>query len=336
MTDVLDAAGLTAVEERVYRALIAVPAADPDTLAATVAIPGVEVVAAVGSLEDKGLVSRAAGQEVRYIAAAPDIALEPLVAERETQLQVTRAALAELADEYRSARAHRASELVEVLTGESAIQQRFQQMQRQARTEMLMLTKPPYVVPGESNDAEVELLQRGVPVRSLYDRNALESHENFSAIRRYVDAGEHARVTGRLPVKLVVVDTEVALLPLAGDDDRQALSGALLVHPCGLLDSLVALFETLWVLGTPLPKDAGAGAETAGAPPPPGRNVAFSGEEHEILAMLFAGLTDQAIGKQLGASPRTVQRHVRGLMDRHGARSRFQLGAIARERGLLD
>ena len=46
----------------------------------------------------------------------------------------------------------------------------------------------------------------------------------------------------------------------------------------------------------------------------------------QILSLLLVGLNDQAIAYHLGTSLRTVQRRVRHLMDRAGARTRTQLG----------
>ncbi|MGD0557044.1 MAG: hypothetical protein ABSA93_18950 [Streptosporangiaceae bacterium] len=47
------------------------------------------------------------------------------------------------------------------------------------------------------------------------------------------------------------------------------------------------------------------------------------------------GLTDAAIARHLGAHLRTVQRRVRGLLDRLGAATRFQAGLQAVRRGWL-
>lgn len=54
-----------------------------------------------------------------------------------------------------------------------------------------------------------------------------------------------------------------------------------------------------------------------------------------ILRLPLAGLTDQAIGGQLGMSLRTVQRRVPGLMDRARVVTCFQLGREASRRGWL-
>ena len=52
-------------------------------------------------------------------------------------------------------------------------------------------------------------------------------------------------------------------------------------------------------------------------------------------ALLLAGLTDQAIGNQLGLSLRTVQRRVSQLMERARVATRLQLGHEAGRRGWL-
>jgi DNA-binding NarL/FixJ family response regulator len=59
--------------------------------------------------------------------------------------------------------------------------------------------------------------------------------------------------------------------------------------------------------------------------------------ELKLLSLLFSGTTDKAAAATLDVSVRTVRRMVRDLMNRLGARSRFQAGAKAAERGwLLD
>jgi DNA-binding NarL/FixJ family response regulator len=51
--------------------------------------------------------------------------------------------------------------------------------------------------------------------------------------------------------------------------------------------------------------------------------------DRKILALLLAGLTDQAVATQLDLSLRTLQRRLRHLMDLAGVQSRMQLGWYA-------
>ncbi|MEO3854275.1 LuxR C-terminal-related transcriptional regulator [Acrocarpospora sp. B8E8] len=56
---------------------------------------------------------------------------------------------------------------------------------------------------------------------------------------------------------------------------------------------------------------------------------------HELLRMLLEGQTDERAARRLGLSLRTVRRSMSSLMTRLGARSRFQAGARAVQRGWL-
>jgi DNA-binding NarL/FixJ family response regulator len=52
-----------------------------------------------------------------------------------------------------------------------------------------------------------------------------------------------------------------------------------------------------------------------------------------LLAYLNAGLTDEAIARELDVSERTVGRRISRLQDMLGVASRFQLGSQAARRG---
>ena len=51
-------------------------------------------------------------------------------------------------------------------------------------------------------------------------------------------------MTDSLPIKLLIVDHELALVPL--EPAGATVRGALLVRESGLLDALVALYESEW------------------------------------------------------------------------------------------
>ncbi|MEV4359837.1 helix-turn-helix domain-containing protein [Nonomuraea sp. NPDC049625] len=98
--------------------------------------------------------------------------------------------------------------------------------------------------------------------------------------------------------------------------------------------------------GAPSPAQ-GALGRTAGAPGPAAGTLspaagalspaagALSLEDRRLLALLAAGLKDDAIARQLGTSPRTLRRRLRHLLDELNAETRFQAGAQASRRGLV-
>lgn len=324
----LEETGLTAAEEAVYRALVAVPSASDTELAETLGRGRYEVTRALDRLETLGLVSRTAGRDSRYLAAPPELAVEPLILAQQLRLEQARAAAAGLMDIYRSARKERgAAELVEVVSGPEAVEQRMEQIHRGARTQVRALIAPPLVIDGTDNRyrrLELEQLARGIQYQMVYDQDGFAAQGGLEAMLADSRAGEEARVIENVPIKLFLVDRQVAFVPMAVDD---AATDAVIVHCGGLLSALNALFDQVWERAVPFALAAGGAGREQGRLDP---------ESRRLLTMLRAGFTDETMARHLGTSTRTVQRRIRQLMNVAGVATRFQLGWRAGDLGWLD
>jgi len=321
---VLEALGLGEDEERAYQRLVAGTSESAEDLAAALGLEAHAGATVLSDLEAKGLVARSVADPDRFAASPPAVALGAILAERQEALRRAEIQLTALAETYRTGADERALvDVIEVVHGPQAVAQRFLQLQRGARSEVLAFVKASVaVVSPEENVDEDRALERGVTYRLVIEARAFDRAGYFDEVRQLVDAGGACRIRDSVPIRLLVVDRELALLPLAGTDDRG--SGALLVHPSGLLDALVALFELAWDGGqvfTPTGDSTGDWSDLDDSP--------LDEVDRQLLTLLFHGLTDQAIGGQLGMSQRTVQRRVRQLMERAGVSSRFQLGHAA-------
>lgn len=131
--------------------------------------------------------------------------------------------------------------------------------------------------------------------------------------------GRDIRVHGGLSTYLLVADREVAVL-------ARDWGHYLIVQAPGQIKKLVALFEHQWGHARPLAETAGAMGTAARTADGRGEPGAITGLQREILGRLAAGSTDESVAKELGISPRTVQRHVKRTMESLGVRSRFELG----------
>ncbi|MDQ3956823.1 MAG: helix-turn-helix transcriptional regulator [Actinomycetota bacterium] len=56
-------------------------------------------------------------------------------------------------------------------------------------------------------------------------------------------------------------------------------------------------------------------------------------EERAVASLLVTGMTDEMAARRLGLSRRTFRRRLKALMDKLGARSRFQAGFMLAEAG---
>jgi sugar-specific transcriptional regulator TrmB/DNA-binding CsgD family transcriptional regulator len=329
-TGALAPLGIGPVEETVYRTLLRSPGSTASKLAETLALSPVRLRRAVAELERLGLVSRTPGAVTKFLPAAPDVGIAALVLDREAQLGRVRTVAQQWMEDYHAGRRAARSELVEIITGSDAVLHRFDQLQRSATEEIQVLDTPPYAGKAgpRTNHLEFELLQRGVVCKAIYDREALRrSPRAIEAILRYVAAGEQARVTTRLPMKLATFDRKVAFVPHSLD--QPDVSGAIVVHRCSLLDVLLYVFDRLWEQATPLTADLADvpdGEPSDGEPGPDARR---------LLPLLAAGMTDEAISRHLGWSYRTTRRRIAALMQQLGAETRFQAGLHAARRGWL-
>ncbi|MEV4082330.1 helix-turn-helix domain-containing protein [Nonomuraea fuscirosea] len=315
----LSAVGVDADDERVYRDLLRRPRATLPELAEHTGRATVALRRAFTRLEALGLVSRMAGRPARFLATRPDVAVAALISRREEGLAQARLASIALLAETPRTENQSPEELVEVVQGQAAVVQRFTQLQQTATEELLVLDRPPYAQnPTEQNAEEMNRLAHGVLVRGIYDVSALEIPGKLRLAQEAAAAGEQARISPEVPMKLAIADRKSAILPLSTTEPAHADS-AVIVHSSTLLDALVTLFEVLWRAALPLPS-----APSTGHPELP---------DPELFTLLAAGLKDEAVARQLGVSLRTIHRRVSELMDLLGARTRFQAGLLAARRG---
>jgi DNA-binding NarL/FixJ family response regulator len=99
---------------------------------------------------------------------------------------------------------------------------------------------------------------------------------------------------------------------------------AYLIHPSSLLEVTAALFEAVWDRAVPLNRTESKGG-----------GVPIDDRDRQLLNLLASGATDAVIARTFGQSTRTVQRNIHELMQKVGARTRFQAGMKAANRGWL-
>ncbi|MER6333938.1 helix-turn-helix domain-containing protein [Streptomyces sp. NPDC001034] len=320
----LAAIGLDERHEAAYRALVAVGAADVADLARRLVLGTQDTERTLRGLERHGLAARSSARPGRWVAAPPAVALGALLTRQRHELEQAELAAALLAREYRAAAAEPAvHDLVEVVTGASAVAQRFLQLQLGAAEEVCALvTDNPVAVSAAENEAEEQAAARGVQYRVVMERGVLDLPRALDGLTEALGRGERVRVVDRVPTKLVVADRSLAMVPLTSHSAEPA---ALVVHASGLLELLAGLFESVWRAALPLRLNTDGAAEEV----PDGPDAT----DLEVLSLLLAGLTDASVAKQLDLGLRTVQRRVKRLMELAGVTTRLQLGWHAFERG---
>jgi len=327
----LESTGLAPAEALTYRTLLRFPAVSVGDLAGRLSMTIGEVRAALRSLESKGLVARMPGASHWFApSVSPDEALRPLIRRRRDDLRNMRADIDVLVEEYHDGRARRNGERVEVLDGDAT--EHAKRLVAGATAEVCALvTDATHALPAKGRAA----LRAGLPERTVYPRSALARSDGREEIESAVRAGAQIRVVDRPPFAMLIVDRSLALVATSSTGQSLTLSnggppcGAVIVHPGGLQDSLLAVFDRSWSIATPLRVTSSGltfGDPAVTVPCP---------DELRLLTLLLDGLTDQAIATKLDIGTRTVQRRVRDLIDAAGVRTRLQLIWQATRRGWI-
>jgi predicted transcriptional regulator len=276
---------------------------------------------AVDALVSRALVTRSAHKSPLLQAARPDWAVEGLILRKQRELEELRGWANEAAVQHRDSLVQdSASDIIEIIEGRDAIHQKDMTLQSQAKSEVLILDRPPYRSTGPVlNPQELERLAAGVAYRCIYHQPELLDPERLEWINTFVSAGEQARSLPEVPIKMVVVDRSLALLPL--QKAPETLSAVICIHESSLLSALIEMFELLWDRSVPLG--------------PRLDNAKDYAEERALSQLLAAGMKDAAIARHLGVTTRTVSRRLEKLLELFGASTRFQAGLQAAKRGWI-
>ncbi len=276
----------------------------------------------LGGLVSLGLAVQADEGGTTYAAISPDVAVGGLVRARIDAARNAEQSVPDLMAAFWRGRPARSGDFMDVVTDEHSITDRWYQLQRAAQREVRGFDCPPYFAdPTDPDPIELERLRDGVAYRVIYADEVLQTPGRWQDIEAGVSAGEQARVMPRLPVKLTLFDDFAATLPVTGRAGAGAESkSVVVVHRSPMLDALSALFEAYWDRALPLAPGA-AGMASSAAP-------AAVPDDVRLVRLLAAGFGNDAIQRALGVSASTVQRRVHELMERLGARTRFQAGLL--------
>ncbi|MBQ0852789.1 LuxR family transcriptional regulator [Streptomyces sp. NPDC057621] len=321
--------GLEQLEEAVYREMRGSPPPVAEEIADRLAVAPDLVRACLDRLLELGLLRPSFEVPGRYAVVDPVLSLQQSLAgqheelmRRQRRIAETHAEVVRLLMSDASGRSGRA-EQVERLLGMDEVQCRVDRLTGEATREVLTLRpggalSAPELMAARRNDAA--LLSRSVSIRTVGTDTGSYDAATMAHVHWLTGNGGRFRRSGAPLPRMVLFDGSVALVPL---DPRNTTAGALQVTDPGLVAPLLALFEQIWSSATP--PDAGR----------PAADDALNGKELALLRLVAEGCTDAAAAGRLHVSHRTARRMMAALMERLGARSRFEAGVKAARLGWL-
>ncbi|MEU1289953.1 LuxR C-terminal-related transcriptional regulator [Kitasatospora sp. NPDC005856] len=325
----LELLGLSSLSERLYQAVLVDPARSVAELARDTGMTDQEIRSALDELADLALIKPSSQVDGALWPVSPAVGLSALLAAaedeaaaRQRKIEATRATIAALAAQHEEHRLHRADAVVR-LDGLDSVRSRLEELAANAVTECLSLN-PGGADRPDARAASAQLneqaLRRGVSIKAICRESFRNDADTLAHARWLTDLGGEMRTVPIVPIPLVIVDRAVAIVPV---DPAEPRRGALELDSPGQLAVACALFDQLWSAATPFGSSV------------PVDGQGLTSTERTLLELAAAGHTDEAAGRKLGVSARTVKRQMADLMARLGAESRFQAGVRAAHRGWL-
>ncbi|MGE7385761.1 LuxR C-terminal-related transcriptional regulator [Streptomyces sp. NPDC004126] len=322
----LELLGLDAGTAAVYELVLADRTWGEAELASRLALPAAAVRASLAKLTELRLLHRSPlDDELR--PSDPAVGLRDLFGHHKRELERQQEAIARCEADmaaalatYSDLYAGQTRRVARQFLGMASVQSRIRELSAGTGSECLTFN------PGgaqsrasleASRDLDRETLGRGVRMRTVY----LDSVRNDAVTREYAEwltgLGGEVRTVPTLPVRMLLFDRRTVIVPADPDNTRK---GAVELSEPGVVAGLAGLFDRVWESAAPLGTS------------PDRDDQGLTGQERELLKLLGRGLTDEAAGRQLGLSLRTVRRMMAELMKRLGAGSRFEAGLRAAQR----
>ncbi|WP_125778223.1 LuxR C-terminal-related transcriptional regulator [Antribacter gilvus] len=211
----------------------------------------------------------------------------------------------------------------EIVEGIEAVRERLTQLAAGCRSSLWAFQPGGAQSPAAlaaSRPLDKATLARGVDMRTIYLDSLRNDQPTLDHITWLAERGAEVRTVPTLPMRMLVVDRQVAVIPL---DPEDSSAGALLLSTAPVVAGLAELFLATWRRAAPFCERR------------PRRSTVFAPQEQRALELWAEGCTDQMVARKLGVSHRTVRRISDRVSAEIGATSRFQVGLRASELGLV-
>jgi DNA-binding CsgD family transcriptional regulator len=226
-----------------------------------------------------------------------------------------------MAEQYNELLTSRTSGDVEVLRGRENASRRIEELGAKARENFwgLVPAHVDEIVAPPEESPDIPLIERGIRLRTIYLQSMTVSKAGLEFAAFIHKLGGEVRATPTLPMRLLIVDQEIAVMPL---NPEVQSAGAVIHRSPGVVAVAIALFDSYWSRATEL-----------FAPGDRDNKTPLTPHEAEVLRLLAGGAKDEQVARLLGISLRTARRITANLSDRLDATSRFELGVAAAKRG---
>lgn len=252
--------GLSEREAKVYRVLLGIEEITASAIPKFADIPRTKVYEVLTSLEKKGFcrentqLSTGSGPQT-FSAVSPKLALEALMRPERERVKRLEEISQQLGEEMQPLYNNSATrlgdyEFIQILKGREEIIQAYNTFRRNAKGEILEMSKGDYAMSdeeaSEEADANARLISNGVTLSAIYEREEIEKYGDSYFHRTNHELGLRARMIDELPIKMSLFSGNIVMLPLSDPVmDVPNVTVLIIEHP-SLYQALKVMYQVYW------------------------------------------------------------------------------------------
>lgn len=250
--------GMTEKEARLYLAMMEKPEATAADLHRITGVVRTKIYEVLEQMISKGFCKERVENKRRYFRAIPPAEVKAMFehrweSEEEWRRQTAEKVFGTLEGTFtRYQSSDRTLDFIEVMRSREQINQRYLAEIGSAEKEVLTFNRSPYAcldpeVLEEQEDADFSCLNKGVHSQTIY----MLEEQYWSWLQPHIEgmvkAGEDARISEHLPMKMFIFDRKKVMLALpAVPGDTEADFTMLVVEDPGFSESCLDLFHMYW------------------------------------------------------------------------------------------
>lgn len=252
--------GFSRYEAAAYAVLLRNGQLTAGELSRLAGIPQGRIYGVLEGLEKRGFCSVILGSVKSYRVVNPRVAFDELMNQQRKALTEMEALQEELEAEY-NIQGSQSADFFQVLTSKVGQVEKFDELISRCQTTLCSFNKKPYAtgftrtpeqIRADSRPIE-KLVARGARARALFEAETDSNLLPFAnMVKYYSTIGEEVRITGQLPLKMLLIDGLVAMVSLQNNDASKFKLTSMVVEHTDLTGALNQLFDLYWEKAEPL------------------------------------------------------------------------------------
>lgn len=238
----LQLVGLNTYEAKVYLALLGETAAPVSRIVRKSGVPQAKIYSVLQELASRGFAQEVLGEVKKYRGVPPADALAAHKRDVHASLDQAAEIMQYLEREAPEAPSEDPASLGIRLVRGPHVARVFGEIMEASRKSLWVSIRAPIIV-ASKREEELAMQRRGVNVRYLMERAALQDAPHQEAIRALARELHHTRVSDDLPFRFAVSDGLTVMLELKEEDSSPM---ALIIPNQGLAAGIERIFERVW------------------------------------------------------------------------------------------